>query len=1228
MNIKSNVSRLSKLWLLLGCLSLLIFVAWAYPSESRMGITPNSLGETFETQADLSIYSGPNRTVCKGVDVPLEVAVSGGTGTYSYTWASDAAITNVLGTNDVHITNPLTNTTYYVRIDDGNESMVDSIIVNAIDCSRMSDSLALVQFYNDMGGPNWTNSWDLGQPMNTWYGVTLGQTDAKDLVESIDLRDNNLTGTLQDWNLPALEVLILSSNQISGQLPDFANMPFLRDFQIIETQLSGTIPDFSNLPFLRGLDLGFNQLTGTLPDWSGMPSLRFFSVYSNQLEGAIPDFGNIPHLEEVSLSLNQFTSFPDFFNIPKVWHLQLGDNPFGGNVPQFTNLPNLQILILYKNGFQGNIPDFTNHPKLRILELYGNELTGPIPDFSNLPALTNLAVHTNELTGSIPNFSGIPNLEVLELHNNQLNGPIPDFSNLPKLTTLNLGDNPLGSSIPNFSNLPQLRELSLINNQLVGALPDFSNIPLLEFLYLTVNQLSGPVPDFTNLPNLKVLQGAVNQFSGPVPDFSGIPNVTLLDLGTNPPMDGTLPNFSNLPNVQVLGVGGNQMTGSIPDFSNLPNVEILYLGVSNYSGPLPNFSNLPKLKELQVQKNQLSGAFPDFSNTPDLEIIFMANNQFTSVPDFSNTPELHTIYMADNQLSELPDLGQLTKLEILGADYNFFSFDDVIPNLGAIPTYYYAPQFKLPFSCDTIQMALSSDLSIDMNIDKGLNESTYQWYKDDVPYLLVKGKSILTLYDLEAGDAGAYRCEVTNPNAPALTLHSDTIVIQVGGGENFQLIASDVFGAAGDTVCVNVLSQAFNNISASSYSMEWDTSVLRFISVRNLNLPDLQADDFDFFYVQDGRLGIDWTSANGSGVSVQDSATIFQLCFEVKTVDCLNSTIDFGNRPVAQNIIGNGDKCIFFDGQAGTFISTCELPVEIPDFADYEAELEYTDTTGVTSYITESLNKNLTGDTLILSIAKRGQDIGRIGDGVFSVEVAKDTGTIDLTDLIRLQSPGQFSQAIALNYFWNVNPNYSSTKLDTTLGLEVYFTQEDVDVLSAATGLELEPQDLFFFKVSGSFEGNPCDKLFSRENEGEEVKLDVYTHESKPGVNKWVFSGFPGTTTSYIGGMDLDGFSCGGIMALLQFTAVKEIPGLTYFSLSPNPTRDHLNLSLQANDSKDLQLRIVNSQGAIILQKPWMISNGRNNLEIDLPNQVPGLYFLQLQDEQGAVESHKFILME
>ena len=58
---------------------------------------------------------------------------------------------------------------------------------------RARDSLALLDLYISTDGPNWTNTWDLNQPMNTWYGVTLNSDGS---VDHLILTANNLSGNV------------------------------------------------------------------------------------------------------------------------------------------------------------------------------------------------------------------------------------------------------------------------------------------------------------------------------------------------------------------------------------------------------------------------------------------------------------------------------------------------------------------------------------------------------------------------------------------------------------------------------------------------------------------------------------------------------------------------------------------------------------------------------------------------------------------------------------------------------------------------------------------------------------------------------------------------------------------------------------------------------------------------------------------------------------------------
>ena len=147
------------------------------------------------------------------------------------------------------------------------------------------DSLALVALYNSTDGANWTNAWDLNQPVSSWYGIVvdLGQ------VTAIRLGDNNLSGTLPEQisNLTALIELNLYANNLSGAIPpEFGGLANLEHLYLHTNQLSGAIPpELGDLERLQAMDVNTNKLSD-MPDFSGSAmsnSITDVRVYENKL---------------------------------------------------------------------------------------------------------------------------------------------------------------------------------------------------------------------------------------------------------------------------------------------------------------------------------------------------------------------------------------------------------------------------------------------------------------------------------------------------------------------------------------------------------------------------------------------------------------------------------------------------------------------------------------------------------------------------------------------------------------------------------------------------------------------------------------------------------------------------------------------------------------------------------------------------------------------------------
>jgi len=214
------------------------------------------------------------------------------------------------------------------------------------------------------------HTWDLTQPVDTWYGIT---TDANGCVSRITLDEQDLTGTIPAWlgNLAYLTHLDLFGNDLTGPIPpQLGNLSNLLYMDLNYNELNGTIPvELSNLSNLRRLNLGSNQLTGTIPPQLGnLSSLTSLLLSGNQLSGSIPS---------------------ELGNLSELVYLYLNHNDLIGTIPsELGNLINLSKLLLDNNQLTGEIlASFGSLPDLTVLRVADNQLSGCYDD--NLLNLCN-----------------------------------------------------------------------------------------------------------------------------------------------------------------------------------------------------------------------------------------------------------------------------------------------------------------------------------------------------------------------------------------------------------------------------------------------------------------------------------------------------------------------------------------------------------------------------------------------------------------------------------------------------------------------------------------------------------------------------------------------------------------------------------------------------------------------------------------------------------------------
>lgn len=191
---------------------------------------------------------------------------------------------------------------------------------------------------------------------------TLFSPTIHDELKILDLSDNNFTSPLgfpkHLFNMPALVVIDLSNNQLSGSIPTITTKnEILLHLSLYGNKINGTLPaGITYLSNCTHLDVSINKLTGPIPSEIGqMTPLTYLFLSDNPgfQAGPIPDsFANLTKLSELSLrNTNRTGSLPSFVHkFTELELLDLSKNKFAGEIPvSWNNLRSVEYLLMNDN---------------------------------------------------------------------------------------------------------------------------------------------------------------------------------------------------------------------------------------------------------------------------------------------------------------------------------------------------------------------------------------------------------------------------------------------------------------------------------------------------------------------------------------------------------------------------------------------------------------------------------------------------------------------------------------------------------------------------------------------------------------------------------------------------------------------------------------------------------------------------------------------------------------
>nr|XP_043639452.1 receptor-like protein EIX2 [Erigeron canadensis] len=390
------------------------------------------------------------------------------------------------------------------------------------------------------------SSWDLGPVIPLWLQLQ------KDLID-LDISNTRISTTITKpfWSsLPnlgylnmshnqiqgrlfgitaSIQVLDLSSNKLSGEMPPLPNGSLARIFVLSNNCFRGSLHHLL-CPYdeksLEVLDVANNNLSGIIPDcWKKWPSLTFLNMENNKLSGGIPrTLGSLAFLASLNVCNNNLSGklTTSLKSLKNLVILQLARNKLVGEIPAWlgTDLLSLVFLNLRSNNLTGNITNELCYiTGIQILDLAHNKLSGNVPRcFKNFTILSGKEITSTDrfifsqprniigsaslvIKGREDTYSTILGLvKILDLSSNNFFGSIPsELMSLPALQSLNLSRNQLTGGIPEkIGDLKSLSSFDVSLNRLSGELPaSLSSLSFLSSFNVSFNNLTGRVPSGT-----------------------------------------------------------------------------------------------------------------------------------------------------------------------------------------------------------------------------------------------------------------------------------------------------------------------------------------------------------------------------------------------------------------------------------------------------------------------------------------------------------------------------------------------------------------------------------------------------------------------------------------------------------------------------------------------------------------------------------------------------------
>lgn len=114
----------------------------------------------------------------------------------------------------------------------------------------------------------------------------------------------------------------------------------------------------------------------------------------------------------------------------------------------------------------------------------------------------------------------------------------------------------------------------------------------------------------------------------------------------------------------------------------------------------------------------------------------------------------------------------------------------------------------------------------------------------------------------------------------------------------------------GAETCLDVKVKDFEKIVSIQHSINWDTKVLKFNRVQNINLEGASEASFGLTYTETGAVGFSWYDPKVQGISLAENTVIYQICFDAIGESGSSSTIRISSDPVQVEVSNSAERML------------------------------------------------------------------------------------------------------------------------------------------------------------------------------------------------------------------------------------------------------------------------------------------------------------------------------